>query len=207
MAAKRFDDGKSPVVSGCFNYFPNALLAVGLVSKFGSDKYEVSLSEKNWLGLEQARIVNSEGRHLLKEAIEGPYDLESKLLHKAHKAWNALADLEKELMAGTELSNPAVNVITFDVAQKFATKAINDLPDCPSLSDAARTVRETGHTDYTETLPPPAEKGVGASPFVADVSKKLHAELAGEGCTGPCCNEHAAIDTGETFQRPPTDEV
>ena len=109
MTAKRYDDGKSPVVEGCFHYFPNALLAVGLVSKFGSDKYEVPLSEKNWLGLEQARIVNSEGRHLLKEAIEGPYDSESHLLHKAHKAWNALADLEKELAeGGLELKDPDV---------------------------------------------------------------------------------------------------
>lgn len=108
MTAKRYDDGKSPVVEGCFRYFPRALLAVGDVSAFGSNKYKVPLSDKNWLGLEQDRIVNSEGRHLLKEEIEGLYDSESLLLHKAHKAWNALADLEKELMKGTELKDRAV---------------------------------------------------------------------------------------------------
>ena len=170
MAAKRFDDGKSPVVEGCFNYFPNALLAVGLVSKFGSDKYEVPLSEKNWLGLEQARIVNSEGRHLLKEAIEGPYDSESQLLHKAHKAWNALADLEKELMSGTTLANPELAGSHEEHLTKPPRQIVSDA--FAPLSDSSRSLRETGHLAYAETLPPPADKGVGA----------------------------AGIDTGETFQ-------
>jgi hypothetical protein len=97
--AKRDDANKSPVVEGCFHYFPKALMAVAIVSDFGSRKYGVSLSKKNWMGLEQGRIANSLGRHLLAEEIEGSWDIESGLLHKAHTAWNALAALEKELMA------------------------------------------------------------------------------------------------------------
>lgn len=123
---KRYDQDKSPVVEGCFNYFPRALLAVGMVSKAGAEKYQVDLSEKNWLGLEQARIVNSEGRHLLNEAIEGPYDSETRLLHKAHKAWNALADLEKELEKGTALDQRDLLRLPLKVPPKSPAQIIND---------------------------------------------------------------------------------
>jgi hypothetical protein len=97
------DQGKSPVVDGCFRYFPRALLAVAMVSKSGADKYQVEFREKAWLAYTESDILNSEGRHMLKEVIEGKYDSDSNLLHKAHKAWNALAALEKELMSGTKL--------------------------------------------------------------------------------------------------------
>lgn len=113
---RRMDQGKSPVVDGCFRYFPRALLAVGLVSKSGCDKYKVELRDKGWLSYTESELINSEGRHILKEEIEGRYDSDSGMLHKAHIAWNALADLEKLLSDGqplekeddapTEFSNP-----------------------------------------------------------------------------------------------------
>lgn len=103
--AKRDDSGKSPVVSGCFNYFPRALLAVGEVSQFGAIKYNVSLEEKNWLGLSEDRLINSLGRHILKLKIDGDIDPDSGLMHKAHIAWNALAVLEKELTTSDLPSN------------------------------------------------------------------------------------------------------
>jgi hypothetical protein len=179
MTAKRFDDGKSPVVEGCFHYFPAALLAVGMVSKFGSDKYEVPLAEKNWLGLEQARIVNSEGRHLLKEAIEGAYDSESNLLHKAHKAWNALADLEKELAKGTPLEEPSeleTAQQAIDVAKEVCKHDLridnpvgltrrpckaHNMMTCPQCRWRWGYPHEI-FADNPRTNPPPAEKGVGA---------------------------------------------
>ena len=88
----KLDGGKSPVMQGVLQYFPRALLEVGKVSEFGAQKY-------TWKGWESvpngpARYGDALGRHILYESMEGPYDRDSKLLHAAHEAWNALARLE-----------------------------------------------------------------------------------------------------------------
>lgn len=88
---RKDDTGKSPVVRGFMQYFPNALAAVADVSGFGATKYAWG----NWVfvdgGIE--RYTEALGRHLLAEASES-HDPESKLLHAAHAAWNAMARLE-----------------------------------------------------------------------------------------------------------------
>lgn len=104
--SKKYDGGKSPVVQGCFHYFPRALKAIADVSAYGSAKYNVSLEEKNWAGLAVPRLTDADGRHLLDEAIDGPYDPESELLHAAHHAWEAVARLEPMLAAGVPLRKP-----------------------------------------------------------------------------------------------------
>jgi len=104
-AGKKYDGDKAPVVRGCFNYFPRALKAVAMVSKFGAEKYEVTYEQQNWRDVVDGKLryTDADGRHLLDEAIDGPYDLESKILHAAHHAWDALARLEKMLEEGVEL--------------------------------------------------------------------------------------------------------
>jgi hypothetical protein len=74
--------------------FGLALTAVAEVGTFGAAKY----GRKNWLSVENAneRYSDALWRHLLKISTEG-LDPESQLKHKAHAAWNALADLELEL--------------------------------------------------------------------------------------------------------------
>ncbi len=105
---KKFDGGKSPVTQAALHYFPQALLAVGKVSEYGAKKYDVHYSEKNWELVPQAfnRYSDGLGRHLLLESL-GPWDDESKLLHAAHAAWNALARLELLLRDGVHLEHPA----------------------------------------------------------------------------------------------------
>ena len=91
------DAGKSPVLRGCLQYFPRALRLVSDVSLRGAQKYA-------WRGWEQVangpeRYGDALGRHLLDEAIDGPIDKDTGLLHAAQVAWNALARLELILRA------------------------------------------------------------------------------------------------------------
>jgi hypothetical protein len=99
-------------VQGCLHYFPRALNAVAIVSKFGAEKYNVAYSEKNWLEVEDGenRYMDADGRHLLAEAIEGLYDSDSDYLHAMHHAWDALARLEKMLIRGVEIKRPLTEV-------------------------------------------------------------------------------------------------
>lgn len=93
---KKYDQDKAPVVQGNFNYFPNALIAVALISKYGAEKYNVPYSDRNFAKVDNAvnRYLDAQGRHTLGEAIDGFWDPESEFLHAAHTAWNALARLE-----------------------------------------------------------------------------------------------------------------
>lgn len=101
----KLDAGKSPVWQGAFEYFPRALMAVADVSAYGANKYSWKGWEKVTDGINRYR--NAAGRHIAKEGIEGPFDLEilnhpeypAKVRHLAQVAWNALAALELTLRA------------------------------------------------------------------------------------------------------------
>lgn len=91
-AGAKLDAGKPPIMQGVIQYFPRALREVSRVSLFGATKYA-------WRGWEQVpdginRYSDALGRHLLAEAIDGPIDEETQLLHAAQIAWNSLARLE-----------------------------------------------------------------------------------------------------------------
>ena len=92
----KLDAGKPNVWRGLLDYFPRACLAVGDVSSRGAAKY-------SWKGWEtvpdgEARYADALARHIVKEAIEGPYDIGPggipEVLHASQVAWNALARLE-----------------------------------------------------------------------------------------------------------------
>ena len=96
VAGAKLDAGKPAVWRGCFSYFPRACIAVADVSSRGAAKY-------SWKGWEkvadgEARYADALARHILKESIEGPYDVGpgglSDVLHASQIAWNALARLE-----------------------------------------------------------------------------------------------------------------
>jgi hypothetical protein len=96
----KLDKGKSPIYRGAISYFPRALMAVAEVSLYGANKY----SWKGWESVPDGfnRYTDALGRHLVKEEIEGPYDLEimndprfpAEILHAQQVAWNSLARLE-----------------------------------------------------------------------------------------------------------------
>ena len=88
----KLDAGKAEIMRGVLFYFPNAVSAVAEVSSFGASKY-------TWGGWRTVpdginRYGDALARHIVKEATEGDFDADSKLLHAAHAAWNALARLE-----------------------------------------------------------------------------------------------------------------
>jgi hypothetical protein len=92
----KHDAGKAPVWQGVFANFPNAMLQVAHVSRYGQTKYP---SYQDWQQLPDAlnRYRDGLGRHMLEIAAGEQFDAESKLLHAAHFAWNALAVLELQL--------------------------------------------------------------------------------------------------------------
>ena len=90
----KLDSGKTRVglvLSG----FANALMEVSKIGTYGAEKY----TDNGWMEVSDgiARYKDAKERHMLKEAIEGPVDKDSGLLHAAHEAWNALAVLELKL--------------------------------------------------------------------------------------------------------------
>ena len=102
--------GKPQPYRGFIKRFPRAILAVAKVSMYGTVKHEVALDDMSYLTVPDAdyMFAEAECRHLLKEAIFGPVDTETGykdqgddiILHKAEKAWNAMADLERALLRG-----------------------------------------------------------------------------------------------------------
>lgn len=72
--------------------FARALLEVSKVGTYGATKY----TENGWMQVEngQARYDDAKLRHWLTEKAGVPYDPDTKLVHAAHEAWNALARLD-----------------------------------------------------------------------------------------------------------------
>ena len=88
----KLDAGKYAPFRGLLNYFPRALIAVSEVSTYGANKY-------SWGGWKhvpdgQLRYADAGMRHRLKAATGELRDPDTQLLHKAHDAWNTLAELE-----------------------------------------------------------------------------------------------------------------
>lgn len=93
--AAKYDKG--PVYRGVAVLFPRALAEVARVSKYGADKHEKRMGDRGYLIVPEADTVyvEAEMRHILAEVISGEVNVrDGGLLHKAQKAWNALADLE-----------------------------------------------------------------------------------------------------------------
>lgn len=128
-SAKKLDAGKAPVTAGFLNYFAHAIVAVAYVSEYGDRKYVPPGGEHyslKWLEVEdgERRFADADGRHRLKRRMEGDYDFESSLAHLAHKAWNAMAELEYaiihrgvEVRVGNEIKDGAPLAGTFKVVQ------------------------------------------------------------------------------------------
>lgn len=96
----KLDAGKAPIYQGVIAYFPRAVRAVAELSQYGANKY-------SWKGWEKVsdgvnRYRDALGRHIIKEEIEGPFDLDimndpkhpAAVRHATQVAWNALAALE-----------------------------------------------------------------------------------------------------------------
>ena len=91
QAGAKLDAGKIRAAL-VLSRFPRALWKVCEVGTFGANKY----TDDGWLSVPngQARYADAETRHQLKTWMGEELDPDSKLMHQAHKCWNALAELE-----------------------------------------------------------------------------------------------------------------
>jgi dATP/dGTP diphosphohydrolase, N-terminal len=82
----------APIVSGCLDYFPDALLEVSMLSKVGNDQHNLG-EPLHWARGKSQDEVDTIVRHLL---ARGTLDTDG-VRHSAKAAWRALANLQKEI--------------------------------------------------------------------------------------------------------------
>lgn len=83
-----------PIVSGCLDYFPDALVAVAGVSFVGNEQHNPG-QPLHWDRSKSTDEADALGRHLLQR---GTLDSDG-VRHSAKVAWRALALLQKEIEA------------------------------------------------------------------------------------------------------------
>ena len=85
----------SPVVTGCLDYFPLALLEIARFSRWGNDKHNPG-EPLHWSCGKSIDHANKIGRHLLERGTLDP-DTDYRFSHSVGLAWRSLALLQKEL--------------------------------------------------------------------------------------------------------------
>lgn len=81
-----------PIVTGCLDYFPDALLDVAYCSKIGSDQHNPG-EPLHWAKDKSADEVNTMVRHMMER---GTRDTDG-VRHSTKVAWRALANLQREI--------------------------------------------------------------------------------------------------------------
>lgn len=91
QAGAKLDAGKAEF-DYVLGYFPQALAAVNEIADYGAKKY----TPGGWVTVPDGvkRYSNAGVRHRIARMTGESHDKDTKLLHAAHEAWNALAVLE-----------------------------------------------------------------------------------------------------------------
>lgn len=84
---------QTPLVTGCLDYFPDALAAVARLSFKANEKHNPG-EPLHWSKDKSADHADCLGRHLLDR---GKWDEEMEESHTVHVAWRALALLQTEI--------------------------------------------------------------------------------------------------------------
>lgn len=92
---------KYPVISGCIDYFPDAIAMVSHISWLGNEKHNKG-QPLHWARGKSGDHADCEGRHM----IERTGVDENGALHIACKAWRALAELQEYLEKEHNLDLP-----------------------------------------------------------------------------------------------------
>lgn len=90
------DRKNTPVYSGVFAYFPDALKEVAKVSKAGNDQHNPG-QPLHWAREKSTDQLDCVGRHLIDHS-KNPFDIDGQR-HLAKVAWRALAQLQLDLEA------------------------------------------------------------------------------------------------------------
>ncbi len=115
---------------GVLARFPRAIMEIAKVSSYGAMKHQKQMGDMSYLDVPEAEVnyVEAEVRHLLHEAIHGPInDDDAGLIHKAQKAWEALADLEVYLYQEESQMMPELPALSED--EMWAPVEEEDLVD------------------------------------------------------------------------------
>lgn len=86
---------QSPVVTGCLDYFPLALLEIARFSAWANTKHNGPNAPLHWSRGKSFDHANKIGRHLLERGTLDP-DTGMRFSHSVGLAWRALALLQKE---------------------------------------------------------------------------------------------------------------
>lgn len=86
-----------PIVTGCLDYFPDALLAVAQLSVYGNDKHNPG-QPLHWSKEKSNDHADCCVRHLLERGtLDYSYGRDKPIRHSAAAAWRALANLQIEI--------------------------------------------------------------------------------------------------------------
>lgn len=125
-----------PLVTGCLDYFPSALVAVAALSAKGNAQHNPG-QPLHWDRAKSGDEADALVRHLLQR---GTTDTDG-VLHSAKVAWRALAMLQKELEAsGAPIAPGATNTPKADAIPSLKLQAQIDLQD----EDAATASLKAG---------------------------------------------------------------
>lgn len=91
-----------PVWSGCIAYFPNALVAIAGLSQRANDQHNPG-EPLHWAKEKSTDEQDAGMRHAIEPLLIGAseYDADG-TAHKVKKAWRAVAELERWLLAGNQ---------------------------------------------------------------------------------------------------------
>ncbi len=106
---------QAPLARGLIGYFPNACLQVAHVSFVANEQHNPGLPLQ-WAFNKSSDEPDCEIRHMI-DANAGPFD-DDGLLHLAKKAWRALADLERYVLAAYPTARAGASVTGFERGSK-----------------------------------------------------------------------------------------
>jgi len=88
-----------PIMAGCMDYFPEALLAVAELSVYGNDKHNPG-QPLHWSKDKSSDHADCCVRHLMERGkMDYSYGKDKPVRHSAAAAWRALANLQIEIEA------------------------------------------------------------------------------------------------------------
>lgn len=94
-----------PIVTGCFDFFPDALAAVARLSLKAQQKHNPGGGKLEWVRGKSTDHADCIGRHLLER---GQIDPETGESQTVAVAWRALALLQTEIENDRSVASPAV---------------------------------------------------------------------------------------------------
>jgi hypothetical protein len=173
-----------PVWSGCIAYFPNALVAIAGLSQRANDQHNPG-EPLHW-AMEKSTDEQDAGmRHAIEPLLIGASEYDNDgTAHKVKKAWRAVAELERWLLAGNapfvplnylvprtvpEFHGPGI----IEILNKAATEQTDDLAGLPLPVGLTK-----GPTTVGEALgyrPRP-------TPYCSDCGADLHEGYHAPGC-------------------------